>query len=164
MRNTAPVPAYIDETLQLALAPSCPLTSLPAPPQPAVALEAEPKRGEAACPDIPSSVGALLALAYAAILGAFALVFLASEEALFTIGICAFYLAVYVGVPLIFFRVEGRSPARTSFGLRDFLHTGLHTSTGYLRGADALAQMLTVPVCLIFAVVGIGVIFRLSQA
>ncbi|NEX91744.1 hypothetical protein [Caulobacter sp. 17J65-9] len=118
--------------------------------------------GEGACHDLPAEVGWMVAVTYAAILAAFALVFLDSAEALFVLGVCAAYLAAYVGAPYVMLRIEAahRDLPRTT--LTDFWARGLSTLTGHVSAGGALAQMLTVPLSLLLAAGGIGVIYRLT--
>jgi hypothetical protein len=105
-------------------------------------------------------VGLLLVAAYGAILGAFLLAFAGDAEVGLVIGVCAVYLAVYLGVPAVMLRIEPKAKSRP--GMSDFFEKGLQTWTGHVSAKEALAQMLTIPAALTIAAVGIGVIMRLS--
>lgn len=98
--------------------------------------------------------------AYGAILGAFALAFLGDAEVGLVLGVCAVYLAVYLGVPAVILRMEPKVETRPD--LADFLRDGLSTWTGRVSAGSALAQILTVPIALAVAAAGLGVIVRLS--
>lgn len=124
--------------------------------------EPAPALSEAACPDVPPAVGHMIVASYAALLGAFGLVFLSSADVLFMIGVCAVYLAVYLGVPWVMLRVEAQHRPHAERGFSDFLETGISTWTGRVSGTAALVQILTIPLALTLAVCGLGVILRLS--
>ena len=115
---------------------------------------------EGSVPDLPVGVGVLLVAAYGAILGAFLLAFAGDAEVGLVIGVCAVYLAVYLGVPAVMLRIEPKATSRPGMG--DFFEKGLQTWTGHVTAKEALAQMLTIPAALTVAAVGIGVIMRLS--
>lgn len=119
-----------------------------------------PKMGEAAAADLPKAVGWMIVASYAAILVAFGAVFLGQGDVLFNLGVCAAYLAMYLGVPWVFLKVEPKGAEHPD--LADFLERGLSTWTGHVSGASALAQILTIPVAVAIAALGIGIIVRLS--
>lgn len=117
-----------------------------------------PRAPEPSTPDLPKAVGWMIVGAYAAILGAFGLAFLGDAEVGLVLGVCAVYLAVYLGVPAVILRME---KAETRPDLADFLRDGLSTWTGRVSAGSALAQILTVPVALAVAAAGLGIIVRL---
>lgn len=120
-----------------------------------------PPMGEAAAADLPKTVGWLIVGSYAAILAAFAWAFLGAGDVLFNLGVCAVYLAMYLGVPWVFLKQEPKTwDRRPDFA--DFMEQGLSTWTGRVSGGAAMAQMLTIPAALVFAALGIGVIVRLT--
>ena len=119
-----------------------------------------PKMGEAAAADLPKAVGWMIVASYASILVAFGAVFLGQGDVLFNLGVCAANLAMYLGVPWVFLKVEPKGAKRPD--LADFLERGLSTWTGHVGGASALAQILTIPVAVAIAALGIGIIVRLS--
>lgn len=119
--------------------------------------------GELACVDVPVAVGYMIVTAYISILLAFGVVFSGASDVSFVIAVCGFYLAVYIGVPVLFFKLER---SRRIVGNRlwvEFLETGLSTSTGQVSGVSALAQIFTIPVALTVAVCGIGLMLMLAQ-
>lgn len=118
------------------------------------------KMGEAAAADLPKAVGWMIVASYASILVAFGWAFLGAGDVLFNLGVCAAYLAMYLGVPWVFLKVEPEGAKRPD--LADFLARGLSTWTGHVTGREALAQILTIPVAVAFAALGIGIIVRLS--
>jgi len=120
-----------------------------------------PRMGEAAVADLPKAVGGLIVASYAAIIVAFGWAFFGQGDVLFNLGVCAVYLAMYLGVPWVFLKVEPKSgQPRPDFA--DFLERGLATWTGHVTGREALAQILTIPVAVAFAALGIGIIIRMS--
>jgi len=139
------------------------VTSVVAPPAPApVDPERGTRFGEAAAADLPATVGWLIVASYVAILGAFAWAFFGAADVMFNIGVCAVYLAMYLGVPWVFLKAEPQLAKIKRPDFADFLERGLSTWTGHVSGGAALAQMLTIPVALTFAALGIGIIIRLS--
>ncbi|PLR23325.1 hypothetical protein SGCZBJ_16290 [Caulobacter zeae] len=119
-----------------------------------------PQAPEPSTPDLPKAVGWMIVGAYGAILGTFALSFLGDAEVGLMLGVCAVYLAVYLGVPAVILRMEPKVETRPD--LADFLREGLSTWTGRVSAGSALAQILTIPVALAVAAAGLGVIVRLS--
>ncbi|PVM93300.1 hypothetical protein [Caulobacter endophyticus] len=119
-----------------------------------------PQAPEPSTPDLPRAVGWMIVGAYGAILGAFGLAFLGDAEVGLVLGVCAAYLAVYLGVPAVILRMEPKAETRPD--LADFLRQGLSTWTGRVSAGSALAQILTIPVALAVAATGLGIIVRLS--
>jgi hypothetical protein len=111
--------------------------------------------GEAAAPDVPRAVGTMILGVYALIMGAFLFLFARDTEAGFMVAISAVYFTVYLGVPVAFFRAEGRSG---DIDLERFLKDGLNTWTGHVGGHEAIVQMLLIPVALTIAITAIGII------
>ena len=109
---------------------------------------------QSAAPDVPASVGLLLAGSYAALIGACLLTLGGSAEALFAIVVSGLYVLIYCAVPWLFFRVEADPARRPTLGA--FLDRGMDTATGHLSGRAALVQMLIVPVLLVFCLLAIG--------
>jgi hypothetical protein len=81
--------------------------------------------------------GPALVAAYGAILGAFLLAFAGDAEVGLVIGVCAVYLAVYLGVPAVMLRIPKGSPRH------DFFEKGLDTWTGHV--SEAALQMRPSP-------------------
>lgn len=113
---------------------------------------------ERAVPDVPASVGIMLAATYLLIIALFAITIATAGSALFAIAIDLAFLAAFVTVPVIFLKQE-RDPSRRPT-LTRFLSEGMQTYTGHVSGKGALAQMFIVPVLLAFAVLAIGIIAR----
>lgn len=112
-----------------------------------------------AAPDIPAAVGALIVAPYVALLAIFFALFAGSPLALFSITVCAVFVAVFFTVPRIFFAVEADPSRRPSFS--NFWHQGIQTLTGRTGGKDALIQMLIVPVFLAFGLLTMGIIGKI---
>ena len=68
-----------------------------------------------ATPHLPSAVGWLMLLAYAALMGAFLLFFGGSGSTAFVIVIGFFFLAVYAAVPFVFLRLQARNPDQATW-------------------------------------------------
>ena len=113
----------------------------------------------AAAPDVPAAVGRLIVAPYVALLGVFFALFAGSPLALFSIAVCAVFVAMYLAVPRIFFAVEADPARRPS--LSQFMHSGIQTLTGRTGGRDALIQMLIVPVLVTFGLMTIGIIGKI---
>jgi hypothetical protein len=118
-----------------------------------------PQHRTAAAPDVPVAAGGLMVAAYAALLAAFPLLIAHDGSSFFAIVIGAFYLAMFFGVPAVFFRIEADSSRRPELSL--FLERGMQTATGHISGRGALVQMLVVPVLLAGGVVAIGLFYVL---
>ena len=108
-----------------------------------------------AAPDVPASVGGMIAASYAVLLGTFGLATLASAYSLYTFAICVVFLVAFFTVPWLFFRQELSLGARPS--LDRFMRQGMETLTGHSTGGAALVQMMIVPVMLTLGVIGMGI-------
>ena len=108
-----------------------------------------------AAPDVPIAVGVMIAGAYAALIGAFALATARSAESVFVVTISALFVLAFFTVPRIFLKVEPNAGRRSSFDR--FMRDGMATLTGHSSGAAALVQMLVVPVFLTGAALAMGV-------
>lgn len=111
--------------------------------------------GEAAAPDVPRAVALMIVGAYALIVASFLLLFARDTEAGLMVAVSAVYFTVYLGVPSVFFRTEGRSG---EIDLECFLRDGLNTWTGHVGGHEAIVQMLLIPVAVAIAITAIGII------
>jgi hypothetical protein len=125
---------------------------LPAPDadQAAAAFEATP-----AAPDVPASVGVLIAGSYVALAGTFTLGMIGSAYSIYMISVVFVCLAAYFAVPYLFFRQERGTIRRPS--LDRFLRQGMQTLTGHCTGPAALVQMMIVPVLLTLGAAGMGI-------
>lgn len=130
------------------------------PPLPVWELEPISQRHElqasSAAPDVPATVGGLIAASYVGLIAALAVATAGSAKSIFAIVIAALFLIAFFAVPRIFFAVERGSRVRTSFDA--FLRNGMDTFTGRNSGKAALIQMLIVPVMLTLAVLAMGII------
>lgn len=107
-----------------------------------------------AIPDMPKAAGVLMIAAYAALMVAFVVTF-HGARADFAILIGAFYLAMFFAIPAMFLGIERDRTRRPD--LVQFLDRGIETATGRISGAEALVQMLIVPVLLSFAILAMGI-------
>lgn len=99
-----------------------PARQAPAVPAATQAAHRTPLAPEPSTPDLPKAVGWMIVGAYGAILGAFGLAFLGDAEVGLVLGVCAAYLAVYLGVPAVILRMEPKAETRPD--LADFLRQG----------------------------------------
>lgn len=141
----------VDETAVAWLAPTVAPLPLSDP---------EPTRAAPAAPDVPGSVGGLIAASYVALIIALYVATAGSLSSIFAIAIGAFFVAIFFAVPRIFFAVEPMTERRP--GLGKFLKRGMQTLTGHSSGTSALVQMLVVPLFLTLAVLAMGVIVALT--
>jgi hypothetical protein len=85
--------------------------------------------------------------------------FARSPLALFSITICAFFVAMFFAVPKLFMAIEAAPARRPTMGR--FMRSGIATLTGRSSGRDALVQMLIVPVLLTLGLAAMGIIGRI---
>jgi hypothetical protein len=127
--------------------------ALPLDVQAALA-DINPVMGALSTPDVPGSVGGLVAASYFALLGALFFATAGSGYSIFMIVIAVFFATVFFTVPRLFLAVEPSSKRPT---LMRFMEQGLGTYTGHCSGSAALVQMLIVPVALTFGVLAMGI-------
>jgi hypothetical protein len=136
-------PAVTDRALRpVILKPDAfPQVGVPAPFE-APANDVRPHLPERLAPDLPPAVGFLLVGAFAWTIGAYLITFWSDLRALEMVAVDIVYLATYLGVPWL----EPKASPNPTFA--EFLARGLETFTGHLTGAEALCQILTIPVSL----------------
>lgn len=115
---------------------------------------------EAAVPDVPPAVGAMMIAVYVTIVGLFALTIASAGQGPFMIAIDAMFLLAFFVVPATLLKHE-RDPARRP-SMSRFMSQGMQTYTGHVTGGGALAQMFVVPLLLAFAVLAIGLIVAIA--
>lgn len=120
----------------------------------------ERPRAASAAPDVPASVGGLIAFSYFALIGALFVATAGSGNSIFAITISALFVAIFFTVPRIFFAVEAMPERRPP--IERFLKRGMQTLNGHSSGPAALVQMLVVPVFLTLAVLAMGLIVTLT--
>ena len=150
-----------DIARELPIAAAWPNAAAEAAVAPAAANDAaaEPFRPPPALADVPAGVTGLVAGSYVALILVFFALFANSPLALFSITICAFFVAIFFAVPKIFLEVEAAPVRRPTFAR--FLNSGIETLTGRSSGRDALVQMLIVPVLLTLGLGAMGIIGRI---
>ncbi|MFC2953337.1 hypothetical protein ACFOOP_15480 [Marinicaulis aureus] len=104
-----------------------------------------------------------LALVYAALLAVFWLAFQGDREALFMVAISAVYLAAYMGTPFMLSRVGGRVDPAEDKSFAAFLREPFETWTGIVTGREAMLQVLLIPMAILIAGCGMGVIIAVSR-
>ena len=109
-----------------------------------------------AAPDVAAGVGGLIVAAYAGLILVFFAFFTGSFLATMMVTIAAGFVAIFFTVPKIFFALEPDSGRRRP-SLSDFMYRGMDTLTGHSSGAEALGQMLIVPVLLTFGLLIMGI-------
>ena len=118
--------------------------------------EAESTGFTPAAPDVAAGVGGLIVSAYVALILVFFAFFTGSGPAAMAVTIAAGFVAIFFAVPRIFFALEPGSGRRRP-SLSDFMYRGMDTLTGHSSGAEALTQMLIVPVLLTFGLLAMGI-------
>lgn len=119
-----------------------------------------PARAAPAAPDVPRSVGGLIAASYVGLIVALYVATAGSLSSIFAIAIAGLFVAIFFTVPWTFFAIEPMTERRP--GLGKFLKRGMATFTGHSSGPAALVQMLVVPVFLTLAVLAMGLIVTLT--
>lgn len=104
------------------------------------------------------SLGAM----FVGILVVWAVTFRHSTAVLYNLGVCAIYLTMYLGGPVIVARVRGD---RISDGmpLGEFLRRPFATFTGPITGSQAWTQVCLIPGALLLCTVGMGVAVRVTM-
>ncbi len=100
---------------------------------------------------------------------AFWLTFRASTEAMFSVVVSGFYLAMYAGTPWVMRRVretnsgvEDASERKDPGTFGGFLAGRMETATGSLTGWEVVAQACSIPIGVMLATVGICFVIALS--
>ena len=109
-----------------------------------------------AAPDVAAGVGGLIVSAYVGLILVFFAFFTGSGLAFMAVTIAAGFVAMFFAIPKIFFALEPDSGRRRP-SLSDFMYGGMDTLTGHSSGAEALVQMLIVPVLLTFGLLAMGI-------
>jgi len=107
------------------------------------------------CADVPASVGGMIVMSYAALIGAFAVATIGSAHSWYMITISALFIVAFFTVPRIFLGMEPKQGARPDFDR--FMAEGMETLTGHSSGTAALVQMLIVPVSLTLGILAMAV-------
>ena len=109
-------------------------------------------------PTILTTAGSIMIASYAIALSLAAFSFSASSHALFAIGVCLFYGAMYFGIPVL---VSG---LRATFSTGDAgvadadVAKGIDTYSGKLDRFEAVVQMTIVPIAMLLAFTGFAVV------
>ena len=113
---------------------------------------------EKADADLPAITYFLLAGVFSTLMAVGFIVFWHSAEALFMVVISALYLLMYLGTPYLLYRINPALVGAKTIFLASVLKSKVGTYTGPLSGFEAMVQVLTVPVALLIAFSGMGVI------
>lgn len=134
-------------------------TILVRPPstQPAIVKVAAPAT------ELHPAILALSAGLYATMIGIFWVTFASALDVAIALGIAAFFLAMFVAVPIVMLRSGTIGDRVPTTSLRAFLDGKLDTFTGLVSGRAALALVVTVPVCLTAGAAAMATIFRILQ-
>jgi hypothetical protein len=97
--------------------------------------------------ELPKAVFVAMGAAYAAFVAEMAVAFGGGEGMPLVLAICVVYMAMYLGIPAVFGRVDTgiRQPLLDWARLRS---SGLDTIDGRVSAGGVLAQVLIVPACL----------------
>ncbi|PAX08019.1 hypothetical protein [Sphingomonas lenta] len=114
-----------------------------------------PNRAERAFELHPAVFG-MLAASFALFMLALGVAFM-NPTLIVPFGICAAYLLMFFGVPLVVARtVPGTTGRFQSWA--EFMAEGVETGSGHLTGAQALAQIMTVPAVLVGFAVTVAIV------
>ena len=107
------------------------------------------------------SVGTPIMLAaYGSMIFVAVVTFMASRGALLAIAVCAVYMVMYFGVPLVMLRQRNRYDTRWQLDTPARSADVIEVFTGPIRRREALAQMTIVPVCVAVAFASFAVILQ----
>lgn len=134
--------------------------ALDATAAPSAANDQHPHLPERLVPDLPPAVGFMLVGAFAWIIGAFLITFWSDLQALEMVVVDIVYVSVYLGVPWLILKLEPKTGPNPTFA--QFMRRGIQTFTGHLTGAEALIQILTIPVALAVATTSMCLVARLA--
>jgi hypothetical protein len=113
--------------------------------------------------DLPPCVHGLTLGVWAVFFLVLWVTFWSSGNALFMIAVSTTYGAVFFGVPAIMARMHPERPRAHSTVIQ-FLRGRFTTLYGPVSGADALVQILIVPVAITVGAIAIGIIISLARA
>jgi hypothetical protein len=97
---------------------------------------------------------------FAWIIGAYLVTFWSDLQALEMVVVDIVYVSVYLGVPWLILKLEPKTGPNPTFA--QSMRRGLQTFTGHLTGAEALAQILTIPVALAIATTAMCLVAKLA--
>jgi len=112
--------------------------------------------------DLHPSVYKLFTASWAALIAVFVATFAESPFTLFMLAVVIGYAIMFFGVPYVMSRVAKPETNVGSTSFADFLHGQVQTLTGPVSSAEALMQVLMVPVCLTLGALAIGFIVHLE--
>ncbi len=127
---------------------------------PAPANDDHPHLPERIAPDLPPVVGFMLVGAFAWIIGAYLITFWGDLQTIAMVVVDLVYVAVYLGVPWLILKLEPKTGPNPT--LAQFMQRGLPTFTGHLTGAEALIQILTIPVALAVTTTAMCLVAKLA--
>jgi len=102
-----------------------------------------------------------LAMLFYGILGVYLWTFWGHGETMFMIGICFFYLTMYLAGPYILMKVQNEKLDDDTL-LDEFLEKPFATATGNISGAEAWFQICLIPGALFLLALGMGIILKFS--
>jgi hypothetical protein len=109
-----------------------------------------------------ADAGPIMIAAYGLVLAVAVLTFKGSGEALLAVAVCFTFAIVFFGVPLAMMRTRARYDARWQQGAGRRPDT-VDTYTGGVKRAEAVVQMVIVPVVVSIAFAGFAAIWVLSR-
>jgi len=112
--------------------------------------------------DLHPAVYKLFTACWAALIAVFVATFAESPFTLFMLAVVTGYAVMFFGVPYVMSRQALRETNIGQVPFGDFLRGKVQTLTGPLSSADALMQVMMVPVCLTLGSIAIGFIVHLE--
>ena len=113
-------------------------------------------------PDLHPAVYKLFTASWAALIAVFVATFAESPFTLFMLAVVIGYAIMFFGVPYVMSRVAKPETNVGNVPFADFLRGQVQTLTGPVSSAEALMQVLMVPVCLTLGALAIGFIVHLE--
>ena len=120
----------------------------------------QPYEGQPPNTRVHSAVWKSLGFFFFGILGAFAITFRSSPQALFMLAICGIYLTMYLAGPLLVMKTAGET-LDDGTPLAEFLERPFSTYTGIITGREAWFQICIIPGALFLTAVGMGIVISI---
>jgi hypothetical protein len=112
--------------------------------------------------DLHPAVYKLFTACWAALIAVFVATFAESPSTLFMLAVVIGYAIMFFGVPYVMSRVAQPETNVGKVPFANFLRGQVQTLTGPISSAEALMQVLMVPVCLTLGALAIGFIVHLE--
>jgi hypothetical protein len=112
--------------------------------------------------DMHPAVYKLAVLCWAMLMAVFWITFFVSSNAIFMVTVSTFYAIMFFGIPFIFSRIAAKRKKPNFLSLGEFMRGRFDTIYGPIGGAEALLQVILVPLCL--SIGGVAMMLIISYA